>query len=226
MRREEIAYNSQTWVPTDVCCREMNSCGRYLNWLPSPIICALTSPQQFVAWSGVKKPSASPSACLSLINSNAVGKTSLRQQQNYFHITRHLRPNRCLNNAEQMSPRLPQIQPMDAALLAAVKSRGDDYHPVVSTSPLLYLAHPSSQPLRRPLTLTLPCPPNPEKKRRTREQRDEQDHRTRPISASPPWDQPAPHRRRWVNWGLFVFDVFEDLEESSSSNGMKNVCHH
>lgn len=147
-------------------------------------------------------------------------------KQNYFHITWHLRPNRCLNNAEQMSPRLPQIQPMDAALLAAVKSRGDDYHPVVSTSPLLYLAHPSSQPLRRPLTLTLPCPPNPEKKRRTREQRDEQDHRTRPISASPPWDQPAPHRRRWVNWGLFVFDVFEDLEESSSSNGMKNVCHH
>lgn len=147
-------------------------------------------------------------------------------KQNYFHITRHLRPNCCLNNAEQMSPRLPQIQPMDAALLAAVKSRGDDYHPVVSTSPLLYLAHPSSQPLRRPLTLTLPCPPNPEKKRRTREQRDEQDHQTRPISASPPWDQPAPHRRRWVKWGLFVFDVFEDLEESSSSNGMKNVCHH
>lgn len=167
-----------------------------------------------------------PPLHVSLINSNAVGKTSLRQQQNYFHITRHLRPNRCLNNAEQMSPRLPQIQPMDAALLAAVKSRGDDYHPVVSTSPLLYLAHPSSQPLRRPLTLTLPCPPNPEKKRRTREQRDEQDHRTRPISASPPWDQPAPHRRRWVKWGLFVFDVFEDLEESSSSNGMKNVCHH
>lgn len=167
-----------------------------------------------------------PPLHVSLINSNAVGKTSLRQQQNYFHITRHLRPNCCLNNAEQMSPRLPQIQPMDAALLAAVKSRGDDYHPVVSTSPLLYLAHPSSQPLRRPLTLTLPCPPNPEKKRRTREQRDEQDHRTRPISASPPWDQPAPHRRRWVKWGLFVFDVFEDLEESSSSNGMKNVCHH
>uniref|UniRef100_A0A671W8N9 Death domain containing 1 n=1 Tax=Sparus aurata TaxID=8175 RepID=A0A671W8N9_SPAAU len=81
-------------------------------------------------------------------------------------------PRICLNylpGSFMMSPRLPQIQPMDAALLAAVKSRGDDYHPVVSTSPLLYLAHPSSQPLRRPLTLTLPCPPNPEKKRRTRD---------------------------------------------------------
>ncbi|XP_062422311.1 death domain-containing protein 1 [Pungitius pungitius] len=58
------------------------------------------------------------------------------------------------------------IQPLDAVLLAAVKSRSDAYHPVASTSPLLHLAHPSSQSLRRPLTVTLPCaPPNPEKKR-------------------------------------------------------------
>ncbi|TKS92905.1 Death domain-containing protein 1 [Collichthys lucidus] len=83
------------------------------------------------------------------------------------------------------------IQPIDAAVLAAVKSRGDSYRSVVSTSPLLYLTHPSSQPLRRPLTLTLPCPPNPEKKRR-----EEQDHQTRPVSVSPPWDQASSHRRR------------------------------
>ncbi|KAE8279138.1 Death domain-containing protein 1 [Larimichthys crocea] len=83
------------------------------------------------------------------------------------------------------------IQPIDAAVLAAVKSRGDSYRSLVSTSPLLYLTHPSSQPLRRPLTLTLPCPPNPEKKRR-----EEQDHQTRPVSVSPPWDQASSHRRR------------------------------
>ncbi|XP_076581640.1 death domain-containing protein 1 [Chaetodon auriga] len=88
------------------------------------------------------------------------------------------------------------LQPVDAILLAAVKSRSDAYHSVVSTSPLLYLTHPSSQPLRRPLTVTLPCPPNPDKKRHTRGQGEEQDHRTRPIRASPPWDQPASHRRR------------------------------
>ncbi|KAM8747598.1 death domain-containing protein 1 isoform 2-T3 [Acanthopagrus schlegelii] len=110
-----------------------------------------------------------------------------------------------------MSPRLPQIQSVDAALLAAVKSRGDDYHPVVSTSPLLYLAHPSSQPLRRPLTLTLPCPPNPEKKRHAREQQKEQDHRTRPVSASPPWDQPAPHRRRFLGASVKSKEMSNEL---------------
>ncbi|XP_031145827.1 death domain-containing protein 1 isoform X2 [Sander lucioperca] len=88
------------------------------------------------------------------------------------------------------------IQPVDAVLLAAVKSRSDAYHSVVSTSPLLYLTHPSSQPLRRPLTLTLPCPPNPKKNRHTRAKREEQDHQTQPVSASPPLDQPASHRRR------------------------------
>uniref|UniRef100_A0A8D3A5T7 Death domain containing 1 n=1 Tax=Scophthalmus maximus TaxID=52904 RepID=A0A8D3A5T7_SCOMX len=60
------------------------------------------------------------------------------------------------------------IQPVDTVLLAAVKSRRDVYRSVVSTSPLVHLAHPTSQPLRRPLTVTLPCPPNPEKKRDTR----------------------------------------------------------
>uniref|UniRef100_A0A3B4VGA0 Death domain containing 1 n=1 Tax=Seriola dumerili TaxID=41447 RepID=A0A3B4VGA0_SERDU len=65
------------------------------------------------------------------------------------------------------------IQPLDAVLLAAVKSRSDVYYSVVSTSPLLYLTHPTSQPLRRPLTVTLPCPPNPERKRKIRGQGEE-----------------------------------------------------
>uniref|UniRef100_A0A668STL6 Uncharacterized protein n=1 Tax=Oreochromis aureus TaxID=47969 RepID=A0A668STL6_OREAU len=49
------------------------------------------------------------------------------------------------------------IQPLDTVLLASVKSRNYAYHSVVSTSPLLYLTHPTSRPLRRPLTVTLPC---------------------------------------------------------------------
>uniref|UniRef100_A0A3Q3H2Z2 Death domain containing 1 n=1 Tax=Labrus bergylta TaxID=56723 RepID=A0A3Q3H2Z2_9LABR len=90
---------------------------------------------------------------------------------------------------------LPQIQPIDAVLLAAIKSRNDVYHSVVSTSPILYLTHPSSQPLRRPLTLTLPCPPNLEKKRKGRGQLEEQDQQIWPVSASPMWEQSASHRK-------------------------------
>nr|XP_061815129.1 death domain-containing protein 1-like [Nerophis lumbriciformis] len=55
------------------------------------------------------------------------------------------------------------IQPLDAVLLATIKSKSEAYRRVVSTSPLLCLAHPSSQPLLRPLMVTLPCPPNPDK---------------------------------------------------------------
>uniref|UniRef100_A0A3Q1GPB7 Death domain containing 1 n=1 Tax=Acanthochromis polyacanthus TaxID=80966 RepID=A0A3Q1GPB7_9TELE len=83
------------------------------------------------------------------------------------------------------------IQPVDAVLLASVKSRNDAYRSVVSTSPLLYFTHPTSQPLRRPLTVTLPCPPNPEKKRGTRGQT-EQEHQP----ASQVLDHPVTHRMR------------------------------
>ncbi|XP_054916171.1 death domain-containing protein 1 [Poeciliopsis prolifica] len=60
------------------------------------------------------------------------------------------------------------VQPVDTVLLAAVKSGNDAYESVVSASPLLHLTHPNSQPLRRPLTITLPCPPNSEKKEEER----------------------------------------------------------
>ncbi|XP_034425086.1 death domain-containing protein 1 isoform X2 [Hippoglossus hippoglossus] len=86
------------------------------------------------------------------------------------------------------------IQPVDTVLLAAVKSRSDVYYySVASTSPLLYLAHPSSQPLRRPLTVTLPCPPNPERKRDVRG-RGKQTQRHHSGSVAPAWDQPASNR--------------------------------
>ncbi|XP_044040854.1 death domain-containing protein 1 [Siniperca chuatsi] len=98
------------------------------------------------------------------------------------------------------------IQPVDAILLAAVKSRSDAYHSVVSTSPLLYLTHPSSQPPRRPLTITLPCPPNPEKKRHTRGQ-----GKTQLVSDSPPWDQPASHRRRILGASVKSKEISNEL---------------
>ncbi|KAF7659897.1 hypothetical protein LDENG_00291350 [Lucifuga dentata] len=91
------------------------------------------------------------------------------------------------------------IQPVDAVLLATVKSRTDEYHSVVSTSPILYLTHPSSQPLRRPLTLTLPCPPNPEKRKVG--QREEPEHHNTPPNASP-WDQAGSRRVRTLSVSL------------------------
>ncbi|XP_074480227.1 death domain-containing protein 1 [Sebastes fasciatus] len=124
-------------------------------------------------------------------------------------------PRLCLNYlpGSFTAPVMAQtmIQPVDAVLLAAVKSRSDAYHSVVSTSPLLYLTHPSSQPLRRPLNLTLPCPPNPEKKRHTRGQGEEEDHRTRPVSASPLWDQPASHTRRVLGASVKCKEMTNEL---------------
>ncbi|XP_078137956.1 death domain-containing protein 1 [Centroberyx gerrardi] len=90
------------------------------------------------------------------------------------------------------------IQPVDAVLLATVKSGSDVFYSVISTSPLLYLTHPSSQPLRRPLTLTLPCPPNPEKKRAGQGEEPER-HNIRPISAAALWHQPTSHRARMLS---------------------------
>ncbi|AWO97562.1 putative death domain-containing protein 1 [Scophthalmus maximus] len=93
------------------------------------------------------------------------------------------------------------IQPVDTVLLAAVKSRRDVYRSVVSTSPLVHLAHPTSQPLRRPLTVTLPCPPNPEKKRDTRG-RGRPAERRHSGPAAPAWDQPAGHGVRILGASL------------------------
>ncbi|XP_042368655.1 death domain-containing protein 1 [Plectropomus leopardus] len=127
----------------------------------------------------------------------------------------HMDPRICLSYLPGCftAPVMAQtmVQPVDAVLLAAVKSRGDSYHSVVSTSPLLYLTHPSSQPLRRPLTLTLPCPPNPEKKRRAKEQGEEDDNRTRPESASPPWEQHASHRRRFLGVSVKSKEMSNEL---------------
>ncbi|KAM9425722.1 death domain-containing protein 1 [Pholidichthys leucotaenia] len=90
------------------------------------------------------------------------------------------------------------IQPVDAVLLASVKYRNDAYHPVVSTSPLLYLTHPTSQHLRRPLTVTLPCPPNPEKNRATAGQAENQGQQIETLSPPPTWDNPVSKRVRII----------------------------
>ncbi|KFP23549.1 Death domain-containing protein 1, partial [Colius striatus] len=72
-----------------------------------------------------------------------------------------------------------KIQPVETSLVSILKARHDMYHAVVSTSALVYVQHPSAQPFNSSVTITLPCPPSPEKKR----QGDETEH-ARAISAT------------------------------------------
>ncbi|MGH0164418.1 UNVERIFIED_CONTAM: hypothetical protein FKN15_047156 [Acipenser sinensis] len=86
-----------------------------------------------------------------------------------------------------------KVQPVDATVLSALKSKSDAYHSIVSTSPLVHIVHPSPQPFRKSVTFTLPCPPNPDQKK----QGDDTDH-ARPGSAAVPKSTPI-HRTRAVS---------------------------
>ena len=100
---------------------------------------------------------------------------------------------------------LPQLQPIDAASLAALRSESDAHLGAPSTSPLLYLTHPATQRLRRPITLTLPCVANPQeeekkkmmKKKKMAGQGEESESAPRPHilpplhSAAAPWERVA-----------------------------------
>ncbi|KFQ64286.1 Death domain-containing protein 1, partial [Pelecanus crispus] len=63
------------------------------------------------------------------------------------------------------APMQLKVQPIEPSLVSILKARHDMYHSVVSTSALVYVQHPSAQPLNSSVTITLPCPPNPEKRR-------------------------------------------------------------
>ncbi|XP_043549311.1 death domain-containing protein 1 [Chiloscyllium plagiosum] len=58
-----------------------------------------------------------------------------------------------------------KVQPIDSTLLSGLKSRQDIYHPIISTSPLVHIKHPSTLQFRKSIMVTLPCPPNPDKKK-------------------------------------------------------------
>ncbi|KAM9294936.1 LOW QUALITY PROTEIN: death domain-containing protein 1 [Morus bassanus] len=77
------------------------------------------------------------------------------------------------------APMQLKVQPIEPSLVSTLKARHGMYHSVVSTSALVYVQHPSAQPFNSSVTITLPCPPNPEKKR----QGDETEH-ARAISAT------------------------------------------
>ncbi|XP_078535097.1 death domain-containing protein 1 [Lissotriton helveticus] len=74
-----------------------------------------------------------------------------------------------------------KVQPIDASIIAALKVKHDVFHSLVATTPLIYMQHPSSQQFLKPVTTFLPCPPNPDKKKKA----DDGDRR-RSDSASAP----------------------------------------
>ncbi|KAM4706592.1 death domain-containing protein 1 [Discoglossus pictus] len=57
-----------------------------------------------------------------------------------------------------------KVQPIDTSIISSLKVKHDIYHSVVSSSPLVYIKHPSVQVFQKSVTVFLPCPPNPEKK--------------------------------------------------------------
>ncbi|XP_072542879.1 death domain-containing protein 1 [Salminus brasiliensis] len=89
------------------------------------------------------------------------------------------------------------VQPVDAMQLCTLKCRNDSYHSILTTSPLLYLNHPSTVTFRRPLIVTLPCPPNPDKRRIG-----EDSCHTRPDSIALMQDTFSPHQLRVLRASL------------------------
>ncbi|NWZ61741.1 DTHD1 protein, partial [Acrocephalus arundinaceus] len=77
------------------------------------------------------------------------------------------------------APMQLKIQPIEPTLVSALKARHDMYHSVISTSALVRVQHSSAQPFNSSVTITLPCPPSPNKKR----QGNETEH-ARAISAT------------------------------------------
>ncbi|XP_076992683.1 death domain-containing protein 1 isoform X3 [Tamandua tetradactyla] len=59
------------------------------------------------------------------------------------------------------SPVLVQVkvQPIDPSLVVYLKTKQDTAYSVVSTSPLIYVQHPSTHPFQKPITIILPCSP-------------------------------------------------------------------
>ncbi|EDL99850.1 rCG35965 [Rattus norvegicus] len=57
-----------------------------------------------------------------------------------------------------------KIQPVDPSLVSYLKTNQDPSCSVVSTSPLIYVQHPSTHPFQKPVTVFLPCSPLPDKK--------------------------------------------------------------
>uniref|UniRef100_A0A8B9I7G3 Death domain containing 1 n=1 Tax=Anser brachyrhynchus TaxID=132585 RepID=A0A8B9I7G3_9AVES len=116
-----------------------------------------------------------------------------------------------------------KVQPIEPSLISTLKARNDMYYSVVSTSALVYVQHPSAQPFNNSVTITLPCPPNPEKKR----QGDETEQ-VRAISATVKRVAAAYHPRFVVIRLSFLLEttyllLFAQALEEAVCSTMSNV---
>ncbi|XP_038517933.1 death domain-containing protein 1 [Canis lupus familiaris] len=57
-----------------------------------------------------------------------------------------------------------KVQPVDPSLVTYLKTQQDTSYPIVSTSPVIHVKHPSIHPFQKPVTVFLPCSPHPDKK--------------------------------------------------------------
>ncbi|NWH75676.1 DTHD1 protein, partial [Piaya cayana] len=104
-----------------------------------------------------------------------VPKTGLSQKLSMdSRISFHYHPETFTSPA----PIQLKVQPIEPSLVSTLKARHNLYHSVVSTSALVYVQHPSAQSFNSSVTITLPCPPVPEKKRQ------EETEHMRAISAT------------------------------------------
>ncbi|NXP44877.1 DTHD1 protein, partial [Heliornis fulica] len=132
------------------------------------------------------------------------------------------------------APMQLKVQPVEPSLVSTLKAKHDMYYSVVSTSALVYVEHPSAQPFHSSVTISLPCPPNPEKKR----QEDEREH-VRAISATVkrvamayhPWAVSASMKKNWENLSDTLkllghrnkeegWKVFDDVVIQNARNGL------
>uniref|UniRef100_A0A8C5LUH5 Death domain containing 1 n=1 Tax=Leptobrachium leishanense TaxID=445787 RepID=A0A8C5LUH5_9ANUR len=135
-----------------------------------------------------------------------------------------------------------KVQPIDTSLISLLKVKQDIYHSVVSSSPLVHVKQPSIHRFHKNITVILPCPPNPEKKKQAEDTENKrastatasriaQAHQIRAVSASvrKPGDNPtellkliAFKEDQWIilddvvvkniQNGIVLFEVAEHLQ--------------
>ncbi|CAM4662143.1 death domain-containing protein 1 [Lepidochelys kempii] len=127
-----------------------------------------------------------------------------------------------------------KVQPIEPSLVSILKAKYDMYHAVVSTSPLVHIQHPSSQPFNKSVSVILPCPPNPEKKRSgdaTEHGRASSATVTRVTTAYHLWAMSASVRKHGENLGESLkvlgyrskeeeWVVFDDVIVRNARNGL------
>ncbi|KAG8453578.1 hypothetical protein GDO86_000275 [Hymenochirus boettgeri] len=77
-----------------------------------------------------------------------------------------------------------KVQPIDTSLISLLKVKHDVYHSIISTSPLIHVKQPSVHDFQKSVTIIIPCPPNPEKKKQGEESENKRTTATLALKAT------------------------------------------